>query len=506
MPIQKYFDEASQTWKAVDSGAINDGTIKFTPAQIKTFQDNTTAQLAENVKYSAQADFVKLISDRTDYKRMRIKKITSPYTAFSVVLDDGVNHVTHEWRKNTLDDFYVYLQAFAGNLKLSDYEVEESDERTGTFTTAAPNYYTTQVGATIKGYIKGSKINFNAMTDNRGGLWEFVVDGNTANPVQVSVWSSAFVALKAFTLFDGLDPSVVHTVVGTFKGDDPANAPSGGAGTARGWFRYDAAATESNKHTFNSYRLDNGSYLQNTMLLGYASNKEFAFSITKNAETHWFPEHNSQGTAFQVVPPRFVVDSVELDFSNMTANEYIEGNFVEIIQEVYCKLPNITGNIAKMRIVYTVNKKGVVALSGNFEVLQDCTIGNGYTMMFPLVEASLREVVTGIGTYKMNSADSSEFPFTQEKDSVFSFAGIDSRNPNFVAAMTIDYPLKTLRVNKSGRETDLSKFYYLWQRTTYPKLYPNVFKGHNAVTGEKYSFHGRYAVGKINGAYEIIKN
>ncbi|MED1863212.1 polysaccharide deacetylase family protein [Fictibacillus nanhaiensis] len=43
MPIQKYFDEASQTWKAVDSGAINDGTNKYTPADIK----NITTQLAE---------------------------------------------------------------------------------------------------------------------------------------------------------------------------------------------------------------------------------------------------------------------------------------------------------------------------------------------------------------------------------------------------------------------------------------------------------------------------
>ena len=50
MPIQKYFDEASQTWKAVDSGAINDGVNKFTPQNIKDFQDQTTSQLADIAK------------------------------------------------------------------------------------------------------------------------------------------------------------------------------------------------------------------------------------------------------------------------------------------------------------------------------------------------------------------------------------------------------------------------------------------------------------------------
>jgi hypothetical protein len=56
MPIQKYFDEASQTWKAVDSGAINDGINKYTPADIKLIDEQLAEKAQQNVVDNIQSD------------------------------------------------------------------------------------------------------------------------------------------------------------------------------------------------------------------------------------------------------------------------------------------------------------------------------------------------------------------------------------------------------------------------------------------------------------------
>lgn len=53
MGIQKYYNEATNQWEAIDSGAINDGTVKFTPTDVKNIDDKVgslTAQLAQKAQ------------------------------------------------------------------------------------------------------------------------------------------------------------------------------------------------------------------------------------------------------------------------------------------------------------------------------------------------------------------------------------------------------------------------------------------------------------------------
>lgn len=471
--------------------------------KIKPDIEEVKSQLAESVKFNGQVDFVDLIKNRVAYDGLYVKKITNPYEALSVYLINGNNHITYEFRKNTNDDFYIFHTAFAGDVSTLSLYKNSTSSKTGTWTAldGSNNIYTTQVGATFTVQSKGERLELNHNSDNRGGVFEIVIDNDTVNPITISTYSSSASATKTQLLKEGLNPNVTHTIVGTFKGDDPNNPPSGGAGTARGWIKDGVAPANQAHYTIIGGNKYNGTYLTNKMLLGYASNKEFAFSVEKNGDRQWFPEHNSTGTAFKLNEPKFILDGKELSFSTMVTEEIVKGVNFRLVQKVGCKLPTITDNIAEIEVVHNINIGGTLAVSGNIKFLQSCIVRNGYTMMFPLVTSTLNELVTGIGNSRVNVADESVYYLPEEQDKVFSFCGIDSRNPDYISAVTFDFPYKTLRIGQSDRAND---FYYYLQRANYPKLYANVFSEHNAVVGEKYSFNGRYTIGKINGIYNDI--
>jgi hypothetical protein len=86
-----------------------------------------------------------------------------------------------------------------------------------------------------------------AISRNQGGIWEILVDGT--NKVTVSTWAKTAVN-KTTPLYRGLTQGA-HTIVATFKGDDPDHKPSGGTNTSRGWVKH--STTDSDK-TLGLYR------------------------------------------------------------------------------------------------------------------------------------------------------------------------------------------------------------------------------------------------------------
>lgn len=104
--------------------------------------------------------------------------------------------------------------------------------RTGSFSpeVAPDTHYANAIGATISGAFEGVGLLFNTYTDNRGGLWEFVIDGGS--PIPVSVWSSALNSNAQITVAQGL-PDGPHTFIATYVGADPNHTPSSGG--PRGW-------------------------------------------------------------------------------------------------------------------------------------------------------------------------------------------------------------------------------------------------------------------------------
>ncbi|UNC91703.1 hypothetical protein [Candidatus Contubernalis alkaliaceticus] len=123
----------------------------------------------------------------------------------------------------------------------------DMDSRTGNWILAhAPNSHTSEVGATMTITFTGTEIGFRHYADNRGGVWEFVIDCDTENKVQISTWRSSGTQDQYKQIFLDLAYEE-HTLVGTFIGDDPENPPEGG--TSRGWANINPDDAE-NRYTF----------------------------------------------------------------------------------------------------------------------------------------------------------------------------------------------------------------------------------------------------------------
>jgi hypothetical protein len=442
------------------------------------------------------------VRDRTKYNRLRVRKNPNENGVFDVILDDGKRHITYDFFKDVNDDFIMLRTGYSADLGMTLFDKKNYESTTGTFVTSyPPNHYTTQVGATITGKAKGTEVRFASFKNNVGGIWEFVVDGDTANPVTISTFSPTNVAYQEQIIKSGLSDTE-HTIVGTYKGADPNNPP---AGTAQGWVYYNTDPVAwKNRWTFLGYKNEVVNQFTNgTMQLGFASNKEFAFHCVKNGYTRWFPEHEGIGTALKIAEPQYILDNQPLNLNNMAQGVFSEGKKFDLIQKLYFKMPEVAENLGELTIIHTIKDDGVVYLTSKFKFLQDFKINSGYVFMLPLVAATVREVMTAIGNSKI-SADEPNHYFAEEQDRVYSFAGIDSRNPNLITAMSIDYPYQSLRMGKSGRNP-LNQFFWYWQRDTYPKLYPQVFRDYNATAGEVFKWYGRYAIGHINDVYNLVK-
>ena len=94
----------------------------------------------------------------------------------------------------------------------------------------------------------GIGFDFQHVADDRGGIWQFVIDGDTESAVTVSTWNASTKTKKVEitrTLTKG-----THTVVATFMGADPEHAPS--SGNPRGWITFNNGS-DAGKETFDIY-------------------------------------------------------------------------------------------------------------------------------------------------------------------------------------------------------------------------------------------------------------
>ena len=472
----------------IDAGPVNE------------LDSRLTSQLAENVMFEGQVDFVDMVRDRTSYSSMRVKKTDNPYESLNVFLINGDNHISYDFRKNANDDFWIFNTAYTGKLKTSEIYFESTSSRTGNWTELfGANRFTTEVGATFTVNIKGERIELQYYTDNRGGVFKIVINDDYNNPVIVSTYSES-PRVTTTLIAEGLDPERTHKIVGEFIGDDPNNSPEGG--TSRGWIR-DSTGSPSNYTAIGGF-VDNGTYLDNTMMLGFGSNKEFAFDFENDGERYWFPEHNNTGTAFANEPLKIIIDSKEVDLDSLDNEETIICESVQIVQNVRCELPNVSGKVADLIINYTITKDGIVSISGKLKITKNTKIKNGYTMMFPLIGDGLSELVTSIGNSKKSEGDGSIYFMEEDSERVLSFAGIGEDKQNLITAFSFDYPYKTLRLGGDGKGTG-DRFYYYHQRSNYPKLYARIFNELEVSNGFEYTFSGRYAIGNIEGVYDFVR-
>jgi len=448
----------------------------------------------------SSADYVAFASARNSPKKMRFSRVSAPYDAIRIVLLDDRKHVSYEIRKNTNDDWWTFHTAFSGNTKTIVSQSVNVDTLTGVWSgpDGSNNIWTTEVGATYTFVIKGEQIEVHHLSDTRGGLFEAVIDGDTQNPVRYSTWGDVGL-IVAKVIAAGLE-DVEHTVVCTFLGEDPENPSS--SGPARGWAMDGYAEDNHIRYTASAGTAFAGGYGENTLMLGYASNKEFALNITHNGQTKWFPEHNNLGTAF-AVPPRIIYDGKEIGLSELVVNQIYSADRFEFIQHAVGRIDGVTDAL-DCECNFTVNRAdGAFSVAGRIEFLEDCIVNDGYSMMLPLVQDQMREVVTGFGTRYQATGDGSVVYFPLEGDRCFSYCGVDERNPDMLVSMRVESPHQAMRYGESGRQSQ-DRFAFLLNSPSSPKLYFHSFLNAPVLSGYKYRFSGQYLVAKIAGAHKFV--
>ena len=456
------------------------------------------------LKIQQQTDFVDLIKKRVGYNRFRLRKLNSTQT--EIVYDDGNKHITYRLNKDPNDDYVKINKVYAGDvgdLVVSKYDITSNDI-TGTWNAssmAGNNWYTQDktTPATFTARVTGTTIKFVSYTDDRGGIWEFVVDGDTANKVTLSTWSQTPQSTVQQTIKSGLEYKE-HTVVATFKGDDPNHVPSTGAGTARGWV-YVNPSLSSLGSVLGCIKASNP---EGKRLLVDGSNKEFAFSVTYNGVTNWIPEHYGVGTVFKIDDIQYVIDNVVTDISTLPDNTYIEFKASLVInQHCYCRISDT--DIAELWLSYYFNKDGSIKWSGKLKALQNFTINDGYPLMLPVANETFSEIVTGLYNSRISDYSGNAYYFEEERDLVSSCCAIDVTNKDYIVACKLDNIMQSMRLKDTTGKPVEGQSLFLSQRTDFPKIYYVSFQLKDMNAGEIYIWGGEIIAATINNAYELIK-
>lgn len=452
---------------------------------------SNAATVLLNTGTQYQPDFVETIKTMCKPKMRYFK---NDLDGLVVVSQDKGKYISHTFVKEALDDFIKWTRSLIGSgsqgLRMDS---KGWTDRTGTWVdSSAPNYYCTGVGATFTAQAYGSEIRFCHFTDNRGGVWNFTVDGVAAN--SISTWNATAVGNIKSVVATGLDPFTLHTVIGTFAGDDPLHAPSGGV--SRGWAVNNTADKE--RQIITGYMKDS---TLNLDILTDGSNRDFALNGTYNSTTVFLPEHNSVGSAFKIDEPVYYIDNALFDFAGAALYTPALCSSIQIVQHFHWRITGV--NVAEVWHTTTVDNFGVISFAVNIKALQTFTIVDGYTAMLPLKAGVLDTVLSSFYTQKTNAKNGSRDNFVNEKDLATSFIGIDQINKSLVAACTVVEPLKTNRLFQMNKDNP-----QLWalNSASYLKIYNGAFKNYSFVAGQKHQFYNKHIVGYIPNAYEYFKN
>src|SRR5699024_1702416 len=99
---------------------------------------------------------------------------------------------TTKWK--SLDDYILLYGGNVGNLEntyaLRGYQSYNNLE--GKWNTASSSgNYTTEKGAYFEGTVTAAGLDIWVTTDNRGGIFDVIIDGDVDNPVRFSTWADS---------------------------------------------------------------------------------------------------------------------------------------------------------------------------------------------------------------------------------------------------------------------------------------------------------------------------
>ena len=461
--------------------------------------DNFTdvnAQLADIAKLNNQSDFVDIVKDiMTPYTAMLFEKTAA--NTYQVRLNNKEKGVVYQFIKDLNDDFIKIdtcgvgiSDTITGVVNPASGGIANPIFDNGTFAGSGNHFHTTTVNdfVTFSGY--GTTIKLFANTETRGGLWQYVIDGVITGTISCY---NASTLTKLFTLATDLALGVEHTVVFTFMGDDPNNAPS--SSPSRGYM----SRTDDPDGGMITLRTIDAS--MDKVILASSSNKEFAFSCIKNGFNNWIPEHDGVGSTFAEFPTKITLDNKVYGLDDLVINEIHTIDYFELNQKMLGKVVSSV-DVVRLNSRHLIGKDNGLSYNGNFKALTSFSI-TGYPMMLPSDETNLKDFFTGIYNEKQSTGDGSFYYFEEEKDNVLSGAVVSSTNPNLIGAITMANAIKSYRKGKTGKPT-IGEDLFLWQRATKPKMYWQAFKDEPIILDDYFSWGFNLIVADIDSIYNVI--
>lgn len=470
----------------------------------------TNAQLSQlaNEKYINQEDFIETIKRNYKPKSMNFKVNDFETKVFSIqnIINNekAIQYSTRTASANSVQDGYILFgEGRYGTIDMQPVLTgrQSADELIGNWNTSyPPSYYATTVGDTMKKEFIGDRIDFLSFGDNRGGVWEFILDENIENKVTVSTWQATSGAKPLVTLFENLE-NKKHTLIGTFKGDDPQNPPSSGTGTSRGWTYYNDG--ENGVNSFYSYvTIPNVTPIV-TPLFG-SSNKEFAIEVRKkgtNYPYHFCPYHDAV-TAFKIEEPIIKIDGELVNLK--TGDLYKDINEVKITQRINAINPESDDVLAEVSTITVFRSDGTVSVDGKYIAKVDLDVNSAYGIMF-MVDATFNTKLCSSINKTYLTSDTpvgTNLYLSEESDKTTSFISLSENHPNICAAVTFNNPKTTLRSGLGGKVEKCTWIEY--RNSTLTKLYQQVYGKTSINAGEVFRFSGTFIVAEIDGVFNIF--
>lgn len=382
------------------------------------------------------------------------------------------------------------------------------DSTTGGWTLTSPISSTTQVGATFTASFNGTGFFFSSFTDARGGIWEFEVDG--VNVKTISVWSASQVSNVRREIIKGL-PDGNHTIVATFKGDDPNNVPVTGVGTARGWANNNTTASSSYKTIAPIVAVyEDAPGILNLPVKQEESRQEFAYQVSPSeSETNyvWVPEHGVSGVMKDIVYDIYFGDVKVTDLSTYS-NNFQSVASVKIITRYNAYYPGDPLPLWKGRIDQTINGYGF-HVSGKMKFLRNTYIRNGYAGMWAASKTHTENdrVVTSKSkryTLPKSINDGSNVTLTDVPSGVAHFTKESSIRSalNAVAAVELHDYSRVLRLGEPGAHPNPVRVDLRTdgQRKTYMASHRQT----TVPAGETFTFTSRYFACEVKESADIL--
>lgn len=365
-----------------------------------------------------------------------------------------------------------------------------------------PQAFTLGEGNTFSGKFKGVGMKFISRTDNRGGLWEFEIDGTIKK--KVSTWSATTASEVIHDVVAGLADGE-HYYKATFLGEDPEGTYTE---PARGWANYNSNYPTSSTYKtvfpiVKSYEeVDSG-----IAVMDSTSRKEFAFDVKRAStsyDTEWIPEHNVLGV-MRNLDTKILLGGREVSILD-EPDFYMEYPSVKFITKYKAYHPEDAVPIWDGRIDQTITPQGF-HISGKMDFLEDTFIEIGYPGMLAINRdvTDNDAVVTSKGIrHLLNYQGSREDVFLSEIPSGVAHFSINSDTQikkNLVMAIELYDIKRTLRLGQEGSGNNQ----VVQMRTDgLNKTYLRSHQNYTAKAGETYTFGATYFVCEIIDSADIL--